>query len=144
MAKSGALNRCLVDTGILYALADKDDSWHALAVAFISGFRGRLITPSAVIPEVCYLLNTYLNPEAEIAFVRSLASHEITIEHFTDRDLARIHELLSLYRDANIGFVDAACVAVAERLGIAGIATTDRRHFSLVRPKHVPAFDLLP
>ena len=144
MAKIATLNRCLIDTGILYALADKDDSWHTRAVEFISDFRGRLVTSSAVIPEICYLLNTYLSPGAEIVFVRSLANHEITIEHFTDGDLARIHELLSQYRDANIGFVDAACVAIAERLGIAGIVTTDRRHFSLIRPKHIPAFDLLP
>jgi uncharacterized protein len=144
MAKSATLNRCLVDTGILYALADKDDSWHGRALEFVAGFRGRLIAPSAVVPEICYLLNTYLSPDAEIAFVLSLANHEITIEHFTDRDLARVHELLSQYRDSNIGFVDATCVAVAERLGITGIVTTDRRHFSLVRPKHVAAFDLLP
>jgi hypothetical protein len=35
-------------------------------------------------------------------------------------------------------------VAVAERLRIAGIATIDRRHFSIVRPRHVDAFTLLP
>jgi uncharacterized protein len=35
-------------------------------------------------------------------------------------------------------------VAVAERFGAVAIATLDRRHFSLVRPAHVPAFTLLP
>jgi uncharacterized protein len=144
MAKTTALNRCLVDTGILYALADTDDSWHAPAAEFISRFRGRLIAPSAVIPEICYLLNNHLGADAEIAFVRSLANHEITIEHFNDRDLERIHELLGEYRSANIGFADAACIAIAERLGITAVLTTDRRHFSMIRPKHVGAFELLP
>ena len=35
-------------------------------------------------------------------------------------------------------------VAVAERLGAEEIATLDRRHFSAVRPAHVPAFTVLP
>ena len=43
-----------------------------------------------------------------------------------------------------LGTSDASVVAVAERLGIAEVATLDRRHFSVVRPKHVPAFTLLP
>jgi predicted nucleic acid-binding protein len=35
-------------------------------------------------------------------------------------------------------------VALAERLGVHSIATLDRRHFTIVRPKHVPGFELLP
>jgi hypothetical protein len=35
-------------------------------------------------------------------------------------------------------------VAVAERLGLIEIATIDRRHFSIVRPRHTDAFTLLP
>jgi hypothetical protein len=29
-------------------------------------------------------------------------------------------------------------------LGLSEIATVDRRHFSVVRPRHVPAFTLVP
>jgi len=38
----------------------------------------------------------------------------------------------------------AAVIAVAERLGETAIVTLDRRHFSVVRPRHVTAFELLP
>ena len=41
-----------------------------------------------------------------------------------------------------LGTVDASVVAAAERLGITAVATTDRRHFSVVRPSHVAAFEL--
>jgi len=58
--------------------------------------------------------------------------------------MARTVEILKQYADANIGFVDASLVAVAERLGINTIFTTDRRHFSLIKPAHSPAFTLLP
>ncbi|MFG1874114.1 hypothetical protein ACGFIV_04675 [Sphaerisporangium sp. NPDC049003] len=33
---------------------------------------------------------------------------------------------------------------LAERLGLREVATLDHRHFRVVRPRHVPAFDLLP
>ncbi len=56
----------------------------------------------------------------------------------------RIAELVSVYRDLPLGTVDASVVAAAERLGVTEIATLDRRHFGVVRPAHVDAFELLP
>ena len=35
-------------------------------------------------------------------------------------------------------------VAIAERLGVTQVATLDRRDFSVVRPRHTDAFELLP
>jgi len=60
------------------------------------------------------------------------------------RDWLRIAELAAVYRDLPLGTADASVVAAAERLGITRVATLDRRHFSVVRPLHVDAFDLLP
>ena len=48
------------------------------------------------------------------------------------------------YDDAGLGFVDARVVAIAERIGAVRVHTLDRRHFDLVRPRHVEAFTLLP
>lgn len=107
-------------------------------------FRGKLIIPSAVIPEACYLLNIYLGQSAEIVFIRSLINKELNIEHFNANDLIRCAELLKQYNDLNLGFVDATIIAISERLKIHDILTTDRRHFSIVKPKHCEAFTLLP
>jgi uncharacterized protein len=35
-------------------------------------------------------------------------------------------------------------IALAERLGAATIATLDKRHFGVVRPRHVESFTLVP
>jgi uncharacterized protein len=35
-------------------------------------------------------------------------------------------------------------VAIAERLRLTAIATTDRRHFSGIRPRHRASFTLVP
>ena len=48
------------------------------------------------------------------------------------------------YADADIGFVDAAVLALVERLKEPKLATLDRRHFGLLRPRHVDALRLLP
>jgi len=42
------------------------------------------------------------------------------------------------------GNINAAVIAVAERLEVGEIATIDKRHFGVVRPRHVAAFTLLP
>jgi len=53
-------------------------------------------------------------------------------------------ELVTTYADLPLGMVDASSVAIAERLDVREIATIDRRHSSVVRPRHVDAFTLLP
>lgn len=144
MEKSYKIDSAVIDTGIVYAIADIKDSWHKQAVDFVNTFKGRLIIPSTVIPEACYLLNTYLGQPAETEFINSLINKELTVEHFNANDLTRCVELLKKYRDSNIGFVDASMVAITERLNISKILTTDRRHFSVIKPKHCGAFTLLP
>lgn len=132
----------LVDTGVLYALADSSDAWHDRVRAFLSDDDEILLAPVTILAEVTYLLHTRLGSKAERAFVRSLAKGEIDIEPLRDTDLLRAEAILDRYPE--IGFVDASVVAVAERLKLRRIATTDRRHFSSVRPAHVAALDLVP
>jgi len=144
MAQVFQVDSVLVDTGILYALADKQDEWHAPAVSFVSEFRGRLVVPSPAVPEACYLLNEYLGQDAEAAFVKALINREMTLEHFSVQDLVRASDLMEKYQDNNIGFVDASTVVIAERLKICRILTTDRRHFGAIKPQHCKKFTLLP
>ena len=71
-------------------------------------------------------------------------SGELAVEDLTIADYRRTLELLRRYESARIGFVDASVMAVAERLKIQRILTTDRRDFSMVRPRYCKAFELLP
>jgi predicted nucleic acid-binding protein len=83
-------------------------------------------------------------PAGRAAFLESLAAKELTLETTTAEDLARMAELVRTYADFPLGAVDAAVIAIAERLGAASIATIDHRHFRAVRPAHCEAFELLP
>ena len=66
------------------------------------------------------------------------------VEAPTPADLRRMAELVEQYGDFPLGATDASVVALAERLGTDLIVTLDRRHFGAVRPRHCPAFRLLP
>jgi len=134
----------IIDTGIIYAIIDRNDSWHKKIKGFLTTFEGRLAIPSPVITEVCYLLYKYLGHSTQVAFINSLISKEFLIEHFNNNDLTRCVDLLNKYKDLNIGFVDACIVAIAERLKVCRILTTDRRHFQVLKPHHCEAFVLLP
>jgi len=80
----------------------------------------------------------------EAEFLRSLVSGQFAIEHVGGADIERAAELVETYSDLALGTVDAAVIAIAERLGARKIATLDRRQFTVVRPTHVPSFELFP
>jgi hypothetical protein len=132
----------LLDTGALYALADADDDWHIRVRDFLKAECQSLLVPVTVIPEAAYLMRKRLGAAAETRFAESLAAGEVAIENLTPRDLTRCAELLHIYDF--LGFVDASLVAIAERLKLRALVTTDRRDFAHVRPIHVAAFQLLP
>ena len=144
MAKIISIAPVLVDTGIIYALADRSDAWHLRARSFVENYKGTLIIPSMVIPEACYLLQTHLSPQAETAFIKSIVTRALRLEQVSEEDMGRAVEVMNSYQDMLIGLVDASIVAVAERLKVAAVMTTDRRHFSVIKPKHCPSFTLLP
>lgn len=62
----------------------------------------------------------------------------------TANDHRRVAELCDRYADADIGYVDAAVLAIFERLNEPKLATLDHRHFGVLRPRHVDALRLLP
>jgi hypothetical protein len=68
----------------------------------------------------------------------------LTVVDLTATDLGRSAELVEHYSDMPLGATDACLVALAERLGIVELATLDRRHFTVVRPRHVDTLTLIP
>jgi uncharacterized protein len=100
--------------------------------------------PTLVITEVVYLLGTRLGADPEVRFLGDFAAGNLIAEPVSAEDWLRIAELVSVYRDLPLGTVDASVTATAERRGAAEIATLDRRHFTVIRPRHSDSFNLLP
>jgi predicted nucleic acid-binding protein len=134
----------IVDAGPLYAAAAEQDNDHSVCEKLLAEATGPLIVPELVVSEVSYLLCDRIGPHAEIAFGRSIAAGELTVEPVLDPEWTRITELTKQYADLPLGMVDASVVALAERHNLTEIATLDHRHFSVVRPRHVASFTLLP
>jgi len=83
-------------------------------------------------------------PDIESAFLTLVATGEFEHVTITAADLVRMAELVRTYADLPLGAVDASVIAVAERLNLTDVATLDLRHFTVVRPKHTAALNLLP
>jgi predicted nucleic acid-binding protein len=134
----------IVDAGPLYASAAAKDKNHAVCDELLNEAPGPLVVPHFIVAEVAYLLATRIGPHAEVAFAQSIADGELTVEPVLDSEWSRIAELMEQYADLPLGMADASVIALAERHDAREIATLDRRHFSVVRPKHVESFILLP
>jgi predicted nucleic acid-binding protein len=134
----------LVDASFLFSITYSHDKWHKDCVEVVRNLRHKFIVPVTVLPEVTHLLRKRLGHKIMREFVREVSVSNWHIENLYDEDMERASELLSVYADARLDFADATIVAMAERLGVETILTLDRRDFSVVRPKHIPHFNLLP
>lgn len=133
----------VVDTSVLLAAADTADPDHHSCTEAIQD-AGPLVTTALVVAETAYLIGRQLGAAAEARFFRAVAEGELQIETVTPTDARRIAELIEIYADLGLGGTDASLIAIAERLKLTRLATLDRRHFSVVRPVHAAAFDLVP
>ena len=122
----------LLDTGILYAYYDRADTWHSGALEVFEAHPGGLIVPAPVIPEVDHLIGVRLGGEARHVFYEGLAGGHYFVADLPSEGYSRVAALNRQFAAVELGFVDAAVLAIAEALGLMRIATTDRRDFGAV------------
>lgn len=132
----------VVDAGPLYAAADIDDPDHRRCVDVLADPRFELVASALAIAEATYLVARRLGARSEAAFLRGL--DQLEIEAPIAGEWLRIGELVEEYADLGLGGTDASVVALAERLDARTVITLDRRHFTVVRPRHCDALELLP
>ena len=89
-------------------------------------------------------IHTRLHPGVLVALLDDIESGAYRVEDLQAVDYARVRSLCDRYDDADIGFVDAAVLAIVERMDEPKLATLDHRHFGTLRPRHVDALVLLP
>jgi predicted nucleic acid-binding protein len=134
----------IVDTGPLVAAADRADKDHAACQELLENDEGPLVTTGLVIAEAAYLINRQLGPAAEAALYTSVIDGDLEVADLGRADWERVRELVTAYASLPLGGTDASVIALAERHGAIRVATLDRRHFTVVRPRHAEALELLP
>lgn len=134
----------ILDTGPLYASLDRSDADHRASRALIEAATEPLVIPAPVLVEVDFWVAQRLHPGAMVALLDDIHAGAYVIADLLPSDYRRVSGLVDRYADSDIGFVDAAVFAIVERLDEDKLATLDRRHFSLLRPRHRDAIRLLP
>ena len=134
----------ILDTGPLYASLDRSDADHAACRRLIEEAGEPLVIPAPVLVEADYWIHVRLHPGVLVALLDDIVVGAYRVEELEAADYRRIREVCDRYADSDIGFVDAAVLAVVERLGEPKLATLDHRHFGVLRPRHVDALRLLP
>jgi predicted nucleic acid-binding protein len=103
-----------------------------------------LVIPAPVLVEVDYWIHQRLHPGVLVALLDDIAAGAYQVADLVIADYSRVRDLCDRYADSDVGFVDAAVLAIVERLDEPKLATLDRRHFGLLRPRHRDVIELLP
>ena len=134
----------ICDTGPLYAAVDEGDADHASCAALLTESVEPRLVPAPVLVELEWLVTSRLGGPVFDTVLADIESGAFRIIDLVSEDYERVRALCREYADLPLGFVDAAVLAVTERLGEPKLATLDRRHFHVVRPQHVQALALVP
>lgn len=135
--------RVLVDTGAVVALVNRADRHHQAAVDWFRSFRGELLTTEAVITEVAYVLaaDPAHQRAALVWFERARSAGLLTVEAVADHE--ELAAIITRYANLPCDYADATLIALAERAGVASIATIDQRDFSVYRIRGRKRFRIL-
>jgi predicted nucleic acid-binding protein len=77
-------------------------------------------------------------------FLGLVTEGDLQVEDLGLDDYRRCGELIETYADMGLGLVDASVITITERMGITTVATLNRRDFTVVRPRHIDSFELIP
>ncbi len=138
------MRKLVIDTGVLYAAMDRSDAAHRSCRELLEGTDRARVLPAPILPEVDYFVSRHLGAGAMCALLADIRRGVFVVEDLAAPDYERVAQIIDRYADADVGFVDAAVLAVAERLDEDCVATLDRRHFGLLRPRHRESLTLLP
>ena len=133
----------IVDTSALLAFFDASEPDHD-AVSEVLGTADALVVSPYVVAELDYLVATRHGVDAELAVLDELTGGAWDSPAFDQEELRRCREVISRYRDKEIGAADASIVVLAGRYRTRAIAILDHRHFDVLRSLDGRSFDVLP
>lgn len=139
-----ASSAVLLDSSFLFALNNVDDTYHRRATEYTGRDNRRQIIPDVVLTEVAYLLKTNVGQSAVLEFLDELITPGISFQALSPTDIIRAREIMSVFLDSHLDFVDCCIMALSERLEVTRVCTFDRRDFAIFRPKHCDFLELLP
>lgn len=114
----------LLDTGVIVALLDRSEKFHAACAKAVRELQAPLITCEAVLAESCYLLRNL--PGATEAVIENVATGIFQIPFQLARDAVAVKQVLRKYRDRKIDLADACLIRLADEFEVPDILTLDK------------------
>jgi len=134
----------ILDTGPLFASIDRKDPAHAACRRLLENTDEALVIPAPVLFEMDFWIRKELHVSPLLTLLEQVTEGAFLVEDLTPADYLRVRDLCDRYSDSDLGLVDAAVLAVVERLNEPKLATLDHRQFRMLRPRHVDSLILLP
>ena len=133
----------IVDTGFLVCMISRKDKFHRPCMETFQQHTKapRYLSIESCLSEACFIL---ANKRGITELARLLQTMPLEIVALQPSAIARSFELMHKYEVLPMDFADAALVAVAERLDIDTVLTTDRRDFAVYKPRHTRSFKIAP
>lgn len=128
------MQRLLVDSGPLVALFDADDRWHRPTADFLKQYNGELVTSAANVTEAAWITAS-VSDRMLVNLLTWLHRGAVSVHNLEPQDFSRIAALAAQYRTLRPDFADLALLALAERLKLDRILTTDKKDFMVYRLK---------
>jgi len=132
----------LLDAGPLIGVIDRRDQWHELVGRAWPALAARCITTEAVVVEASHAIH------------RRRADPALPLEYLLRLEIPvfalhlPLHEqcvhLMRRYADVPMDYADATLVALADRLQLTRVFTTDRKGFTAYRGARGVALEVLP
>lgn len=101
----------------------------------LGSWPGSLVIPEPVLGETCSFLRNNVRRGAflEVTLLEQLTTGDYEIVNPTQADRQRATELVRHMVAAPLGYVDATVIAMAERLHITDVATTDLKFVGMAQ-----------
>lgn len=117
----------IADSGLLIALLDRLDPFHAWAVGIIESETPPFLVCEPVCAEVAAVLGTPL------PVLQMLERGDLQLAFSLEEEIPAIRKLTSKYRDRPMDLADACVVRMSEMYPVCRVFTVDRRDFSVYR-----------
>lgn len=134
----------LLDTSGLLAALDQSQRHHIAAAEALLRATPPLLLSPFVLAEMDYLLTTRVGIEAEAELLDEVVRGAYQLEPMSADDIAAARDIVTRYRDMELGLADASLAVLAARHDTHDVLTLDERHFRALRSSSGGTFRILP
>jgi uncharacterized protein len=117
------LHQAIIDTGVLVALIDRRDRYHAWVTEQLTQIAPPLLTCEAVISETWFLLQRVRNGRETL--LQLLEQRQVVVRFDLDVEMGTVVALLTRYQSVPVSLADAELVRMAELYPNSSVFTLD-------------------